>query len=165
MMNKSGMMPLLDTMIWVGHPTRAWGVPSANLPEGTNLPMRTGALTKIILYKFFRKPVASYTPMHSKSAVPAKDQVQTVTNEFLRRMRNTSRDLGENHLQEVLGTYVCDLKRGGHHPNGIKVCLDAAATRYGRNIKEEINGGTPINRPAHVGSKTRRLKALTGGST
>ena len=80
--NKTGMMPLLDTMIWVGQSARSWGVPEEMLPEETSLPTKTGALNRIILYKFFRKPVASNTPMHSRSAVPTKDQVQTVTNEF-----------------------------------------------------------------------------------
>ena len=63
------------------------------LPEGTTLPNRTGALKQIILYMLYRKPVASSTPMHSRSAAPSKDQVQTATNEFLRRIRNTSRKL------------------------------------------------------------------------
>ena len=57
--------------------------------------------------------MAKTTPTHSRSATPMKDQIQTATNEYLRWMRNTSRELPEAHLEEVLHDYSCDLRIGG----------------------------------------------------
>ena len=109
--------------------------------------------------------MANRTPLNSRSAAPLKMQVQTATNEYLRRMRNTSRELQENHLISILEDYSCDLKRGGYHPNWINTCLEAACTGYGRKVKSEIEGGEPVNRAAHMGARGRRIKALTGKST
>ena len=104
--------------------------------------------------------------MHSRSAAPLKDQIQTATNEFLRRMRNTSRELPQDHLEEILQDYACDLRRGGYNNKWIRTCLDAASTGYGRKVKEEVEGRQPtINRPAHIGARGRRLKALIGRAT
>ena len=78
--NQNLMMPDLDTMIWVGTPQKTWGIPEAILPKGTSLPAKTGTLEPIILYQFYRKPIANPTPMNSRSAAPLKDQIQTATN-------------------------------------------------------------------------------------
>ena len=112
--NQNLKMPFLDTMIWVGTPQRTWGIPEAILPKGTSLPAKTGTLEPIILYQFYRKPIANPTPMNSRSAAPLKDQIQTATNKFLRRMKNTSRELPQDHLEEILQNYACDLRRGGY---------------------------------------------------
>ena len=79
-------------------------------------------------------------------------------------MRNTSRNLEKQPLRVVLQDYPCDLRRESYHPNWILTCLEAATTGYGRKIKQEIQGATPINRPAHLGSMTSRMKALTSKS-
>ena len=74
-LNSNGMMPVLDTMVWVGTPMRTWGVPDPILPKGTSLPAKPGTLRPVLLYKFYRKPMANNTPMHSRSAASLKDQV------------------------------------------------------------------------------------------
>ena len=158
-------MSVLDTMVWVGKPGRTWGIPEAILIPGTSLPSKTGSLKNIVLYKFFRKPVASRTPMNSRSAAPLRDQIQTATNEFLRRMRNTSRELEEHHLTGVLSDYCCDLIRGGYHPNWVHTCIEAACKGYGRMVTEELNGIRPVNRPSHLGKKVGESKLLKGKAT
>ena len=47
----------------------------------------------------------------------------------------------------------------------MRQCLESATTGYGRKVKEELGGGTPINRPEHVVRRGRLIKKLTGKST
>ena len=91
--------------------------------------------------------MAKQTPMHQRSACPEKDRVTTVVNEFMRRMKNTSRDLPRNHLEETLRTYAKDLRRGGFQTDWIKNALDAASKGYSRILKAECQGAGRINRP------------------
>ena len=112
-------MPVLDTMMWVGKGSRQWGVPEEILEPGTVLPENTGQIRDTIMYMFFRKSMANKTPMHSRSAAPEKDKIQTVVNEMLRRMKNTSRELEPEVLEQVIMDYSCDLKRGGFHKQWI----------------------------------------------
>ena len=109
--NKNNKMPVLDTMVWVGRSQRTWGIPEAILEEGTFLPTKTGTLKNIILYSFYRKPIAAKTPMNARTAAPAKQLIQTATNEFLRRLRNTIRELPTSHIEEIIREYACDLRR------------------------------------------------------
>ena len=111
--NATGTMAVLDTQMWVGLPAREWGVPNQILPEEEQKPERAGALKPLILFKFYRKEVSNKMPMNARSAAPDKQQIQTATQEFIRRYKNTSRSLPKSHIEEILADYACDLQRGG----------------------------------------------------
>ena len=51
---------------------------------------------------FYRKPMARDTPMNVRSAFPNKQKIQTASNEFLRRYRNTSREVPQEALNSIL---------------------------------------------------------------
>ena len=59
-------------------------------------------------------------PMLARSAAPMKQKIQTMTNEFLRRMVNTSRDLPMRILDNVLAQYARDLARERFLPSNYK---------------------------------------------
>ena len=84
-LHKELQMPVLDTVVWIGIPQRKWGVLPEILPKETKLPEKTKVLKPIVFYKFNRKTMANRTTLHHRSAVPEKDRVQTVSNEFLWR--------------------------------------------------------------------------------
>ena len=162
-LNSSKKMPVLDTQMWMDFPQRQWGVPKAVLwEEGTELPIKTGALKKIILYEFYRKPMSNRTSMLERSAMPNKDQIQTCVNEYMRRFKNTSRELPEEQMEEVIKEYSNDLKRGGFSKNWIKEALKSSMVGYGRMVRDEIKGIGKINRPEHMGRVARRHKQLLG---
>ena len=64
--------------------------------------------------------------MHSRNASPIKQQITTATNEFIRNMKNTSRELPRSHIETIISDYCDDLKRGGYHKNWIQNCVEAA---------------------------------------
>ena len=90
--NATGTMPVLDTQMWVGLEAREWGLPEG-MPglDKLKLPTKIDSLKRIILYKFYRKPVATKTPMNARSAQPQQMKMQTATNELLERFKTTSR--------------------------------------------------------------------------
>ena len=111
--NVGGRMPVLDTAVWIGTPEREWGVLDAMKDPEIQLPTRTGRLKKVVLYVFYRKTMANNMPMHQRAAAPNQDKVQTCSNEFIRRLKNTSRSLKATIVEQVIKEYVWDLKRGG----------------------------------------------------
>ena len=101
-----------------GLPTRSWDIPHPILPADTpNIPMIQSSLQPVILNQFYRKVKSNKTPMQEKSANPLKSKIQTATNEFLRKMTNTSRLLPRDNLESIIRTYFNDFKRGGFSQN------------------------------------------------
>ena len=141
------------------------------LPEGMpgldklKLPTKIDSLKRIIFYKFYRKPVATKPPMNARSAQPQQMKMQTATDEFLRRLKTTSRELPPTTIDQVLTEYASDLKRGGHQKDWVKEALRNALAGYAKMVKNELQGICPINRPEATGKNTRRLKKLVGNST
>ena len=101
--NEGGKMPVLDTQMWMAPCAKIWGVPEPLIDGEVQLP--TSESVTVIQYSFYRKTMANRTPIHARSAAPEKDKVTTVTNEFIRRMKNTSRSLPRFHLEEYLQNY------------------------------------------------------------
>ena len=79
--------------------------------------------------------MSSRIPMHSRRAMPSKQQITT---EYLRRRKNTSREINKFLLEEILKEYSDDFERDGFHPNWIGICLNSASKGYGRMIASEI---------------------------
>ena len=92
-------------------------------------------------------------------------KIQTATNEFIRRLKLTSRDLPKSHIDQVLKEYSCDLKRGGHKAEWVKEALKNALRGYSKMVENEVDGKCPINRPEAVGKLGRRVKTLIGKSS
>ena len=61
--------PVLDTQMWLGVEGRTLGIPR-ELLEGEELGCKVGSLHKVILYTFYKKPMASRMPTLGRSAMP-----------------------------------------------------------------------------------------------
>ena len=109
--------------------------------------------------------MANRTPLHFSAAVPERDRIQTATQEFIRRYKNTSRDLPACEIETILKEYSRDLRRGGFSQEWVARALDAGTTGYMRMVDNEIQDICPINRPEHRGRKSRRIKKPTGKTT
>ena len=67
---------------------------------------KTQSLKRVILFTFYKKPMANKNSNRVNSAMPESMKVATTTNEIQRRMRNTSRDLPHQVLDQVLKNYM-----------------------------------------------------------
>ena len=137
-------MPVLDTAMWTSKEQRQMGVPK---PITTTSKDKLGSLKIVIMHTFYRKPVANNTPLARANAIPEKTLVQIAANEYLRRYRNTSRDLPPTEIEDVIRKYSEDLLRGGFTRDWIKQALKAATIGYSRMIDRYAAGEAPINKP------------------
>ena len=85
-------MPVLDTAMWMGMEEREMGVPEEIMGD-MDKPFIKGRLSKVILTRFYRKPMARSISMLERSAMPIGTTNATVSAEFLRRFKNTSREM------------------------------------------------------------------------
>ena len=141
-----------------GPSQRVWG-PQSDCPT-----RRPTQLKEVIHYKFYRKDIANKTPFTSRSAGPQKDKIQQVSQEFIRRFRNTSRQLQVNHINEVISNFCQDLKRGGFDHTFISTSLRAATAGYLKMVRADLKGEIPMNRPHHYEARRRRQKKLRAKS-
>ena len=86
-------MPVLDTRIWVGREQRETGVPEGALNDTSLITTKPGALKRVVLYSFYRKPMAHPVQNMKSSVHPESVKVPTAVSEITRRIKNTSRDL------------------------------------------------------------------------
>ena len=84
--NSNNKMPVLDTQLWVGMPNRTWDIPQDIFPDQNTLPINPNDLKPVILYSFYKKEIATKTPMNSRTAVPNKTLTLSVT-----ALRDTSK--------------------------------------------------------------------------
>ena len=61
--------------------------------------------TNKILYKFYEKETASKRTVQRSTAMTEDTKIQVVSNDLLRRLMNTSDDLGEEEKMNVVTEY------------------------------------------------------------
>ena len=110
--NKSNMMPVLDTQVWVEVEARVKGIPKTmgEAPEK----LKPDKLKKIIMFQFYKKPMANKCPNLQKSGIPEGSKRATASQEILRRLKNTSRELEPSIINNVLQDYMGELAMGGY---------------------------------------------------
>ena len=169
--NQSKAMPVLDTQMWMGYPEEEEQVPKPAIVAAANLlrkeekfkaKPRSRTKKKLILYKFYRKPMACKVPNLASNALPEQQKVTNATQEVIRRLKTTSRDIRISEIEEILGTYMGELEAGGYSMKWRIEVLQAALTGYGRMWLNEVIRGKPINRPEASTRTKRRAAALTG---
>ena len=50
--------------------------------------------------------MACQTPMHARAAAPEKDRIQTATQEYIRRLKNCSRELDAKEVEQVIHLHL-----------------------------------------------------------
>ena len=158
--NATLKMPVLDTQMWVGEEARVEGIPQELINDQPRTQM--GELNRIILYQFFKKPMADRVPNRKDNALPEQQKVTTATQEIIRRFKLTSRAVPKEIIEQVLKEYMGELEAGGYPLYWRRRALESAAKGYSRMRDKEIKGTGYINRPASHGVMKRRAEKLTG---
>ena len=93
--------------------------------------------------------------MLERSAMPAGTVSATISAEYIRRLKTTSRNLKVNIIEDILTQYSKELIWGGFEEHWVRKTLESAIIGYSRMVKAEIEGTGWVNRPEKKGS-TRR---------
>ena len=65
-------------------------------------------------YEFYEKPTRNEKVIMANAAMSAKSMRTILTQECMRRLRNTNIELGENVQRQHLNRYMLKLKNSGH---------------------------------------------------
>ena len=99
--NKSGKMPVLDCQLWMEMDQRTRNIPSKIDPESPEM-INPRELKPVIKYLFYKKPMASKTANKESNGLPEKTKISTAINKVPRRCKNTSMNLDDQYLENVL---------------------------------------------------------------
>ena len=86
--------------------------------------------------------------LYKKSALPEGVKVATISQEAIRRFKNTSRDLPVSIIEGIISEYMSELEMGGFSRPWITNTLEAGLSGYCRMVENELSGNTSINRDA-----------------
>ena len=134
--NVSGWMPLLATEVRV-------------------------AADNTIDYRFYEKPISSKYVMMRNSAMSAKVKMNTLTQEVIRRLRNTRVTLPWNEFQaKILTEFSKKMARSGY-PEGYRAeVIKSGVLGFERQVEASRSGVKPLFRPREWQQDERRKKKM-----
>ena len=97
-------------------------------------------------YEFFEKPTKNKNVILFDSAIPAKQKRTILTQECLRRLRNTKIELGAEVQNKYLSEFMIKLKRSGYSAKYRIEILDSAKNAFENMIKDDETGIKPLFR-------------------
>ena len=86
-------------------------IPNDMVKDATGI-TRVGKLYNVILFAFYKKPMANKCANLKRSGIPEQMKVNTVVQECLRRLKNTSRELPLTEYEIVLRDFMGELAMG-----------------------------------------------------
>ena len=147
--HESRKIPVLDFQVWA---------------EEEETGQESGTKTRL-MFEFYEKPMASKLVIMENSALPHRMKITTLSQEIVRRMRNTCRAVSSKRRGEILSVYMRKLQRSGYNQATREMVATAGVKGYLRMVRDEADGGRKVNRPRQDGEEERRYKRLAGKST
>ena len=113
-----------------------------------------------VMYRHYRKRVANPLVIHQKSAMPSKVKRTCLTNEVIRIMRNTSRDVPDEVRRFFLSEFAQRLRMSGYPEQFRREILVAGLKGYDKQVRKSDNGECPLHRPKGYRMEERRRKKM-----
>ena len=82
--------------------------------EEEDTDQESGTKTRL-MFEFYEKPMASKLVIMENSALPHRMKITTLSQEIVRRMRNTCRAVSSKRRGEILSVYMKKLERSASH--------------------------------------------------
>ena len=116
-----------------------------------------------IVYKFFEKPTASKVCLQADTALAQNSLVQSLVNDMIRRMANTSELVDEEEKRKIVDEYAQKMLNSGHKLEQVRSMVMSGLKGYEKKRRRcQAPGGGPFHRSAKESSRSRKLKKLTG---
>ena len=109
-------------------------------------------------FQFFEKPTKNPKVLLAKSALNDKSKRTILTQECLRRIRNTKKELGEEVRNEHLNKFMLKLKNSGYSQTYRKQILDSALKAYEKMVADDLSGKKPLYRSRDWDNEDRNTK-------
>ena len=121
-------VPFLDTAVWINKV-------DDNHPKGK------------ILHRYYEKPMNAQIVIHKDSAMNERMKRTTHTQQIIRVLRNTSRDLPDDQREIGVNQYVQKLYNSGYDERYRHEVVKSAYNGYHKQLKDDDNGIKPLYRP------------------
>ena len=118
----------------------------------------------MVSHIFYEKPCVSEKVLEYGSALPIKTKIITLTQEVLRRMRNTARREPIATRVEILNYFMVKLKNSEYPLEIRKEVLVSGLKGYYRMVLGEVEGVRRVNMAAKEGLRLREAKKLTAAA-
>ena len=161
--NPNNKMPMLDTAMMMATESREKGVPREINPSNECI-SKQGSLKTIIMYTFYKKPMASRYANLKTPGLPEGSKFNTAVEEVMRRFKNCSRELPINHINGVIKDYMGETSIGGYSLAWRQKVLGAARKGYCRIWKFKIDGKGSVNRYESASFTSRRAAKICRAS-
>ena len=124
------------------------GVPPVPTPEDEveYAPKPSPRLVTQVLFKFYRKPMAPQRVMLSSSAQSWQQKRTTATQELMRRLLNTKKELSCKQKQKIISDYMQLLKNSNYNTIFRKEVLKSGLVGYNKILEAHLTGKRPIYR-------------------
>ena len=111
-----------------------------------------------IMFDFYEKPMASNTVIHAKTAQSLTTKLSTLTQEVVRRLLHTCRDLDYSHRVEALEKLSQKMINSGHHSCFIKRVMMSGICKYERKVRSsQLERKDPAFRPLYLSTRYDEL--------
>ena len=121
--HKDGKLPVLDVKVNVNH-------------DENNR----------IEFEFYQKPTKNPLVILADSALSHSQKRTILTQEGLRRLRNTKVELGPNVQHKHLNNFMLTMKNSGYHEKFRKEILDSTLKAFEKMVSDDKNGVKPLYR-------------------
>ena len=102
---------------------------------------------KRVQYKFYKKQISNKRVIMASSALSGSVKRATLTQEAVRRLRNTDRSLAWSVSADILSEYSNDLRRSGYPEKFRSEVITAALKTFQKQCAASDSGETPLFRP------------------
>ena len=113
-----------------------------------------------ILYKFYKKPIASKKVILANSALPFNVKKASLTEGAIRRLRYTDRSLPWSVVTEILSEYSNEMRLSGYEHSFRAEVIQAGIKGFRRQAARSDAGGVPLFRERSYERQARRKKKL-----
>ena len=125
-------------------------------------PENPGTTMETLRYKFYEKPMTNPKVLDSSSAMPHKVKVATLTQEGVRRLCNTSRELDTSQKCQILSQFMRKLQISGYNQRLRANILGGAVATFQKKVRAEQLGLQPVHRLGTHNLEERRLQKIMG---
>ena len=115
-------------------------------------------------FEFYEKPTKNPKVILAESAINASSKRTILTQECLRRIRNTKIELGNSVRNEHLNRFMIKMKNSGYNKNYRIQILDSAIKAFDKMLEEDRNGTKPLYRN-RTWNRDERLKSKENKNT
>ena len=154
----------LDSQLWVGEPSADGKWYNSPFSPGLEPANSVNGVGFTVLYKFYKKPMATKQGILFRSAMPEQIKICTAVEEIKRRWKNTSEYVSSRTYFEITTDYMDELGGSGYNGNFRWNVLNSAIVGYERVLDLARKNLTFRNREGYTTKMSRRVKKLCGKS-